>query len=134
MILAPSLPSRRFDPVWSGCQWVLNRVWTLLAPVVSLICLNSSRELASGPPSARAMPSESRQATTLAPPETRTHRLSLSFCAGVTGPLAASAGCSRARQAPVAPAMTVLIKLLRSPERVMLTLPVRGLLRGAHVD
>jgi hypothetical protein len=52
--------------------------------------------------------------------------LSLSFCTGVTGLPAARAGCSRLREAAVAPAMTVLIKLLRSPERVIWSLPVKG--------
>src|SRR5580692_2186505 len=128
MILA-SPPRRTFEPVWSGCQWVLKRVWILPAPVAWFTCLSSSREDDSGPPSTSATPAGSRQATTLAPPETNSHRLSPSFCGAAGLPAAASAGYRRPREAAPAPRITVLIKLLRLAERVMAARPVKGLSR-----
>ena len=55
-IVAPALPSGSFEPVCSGCQCVLNSVWTLPPPGSAATRCSSAADSAAEPPSTSATP------------------------------------------------------------------------------
>ncbi len=83
MMTLPLLPMGRFEPVCSGCQWVLMSVLTRVLPVDCPTVLSSALELAARPPSINSAPSGPGMATTLQPAPWSSVSPPLSF--GVSG-------------------------------------------------
>ena len=86
MIGTPAFPRVSFEPVCSGCQWVLNSVRTGPAPGSAATAFSKAPEASADAPSTSTTPLAAVCATTLAAPGTvTTNRSSLSRTSGCVG-------------------------------------------------
>src|SRR5262249_53479327 len=129
MIVVPDLPSVRFDPVCSGNQQVLNRVFTRPPPERAATAASRAAECSARPPSTITTPSAVVIPTTFTPAPASGNKLQPKRCAvirpaGVCESGGPSALC--ARDALATPPIAALRKVLRFENDIFVDSETRG--------